>query len=46
LFDFWTDDVRRDHVDVMVAPAGNHVLKARLALQGMRPEVFVEDVQA
>lgn len=44
-FDFWTE-VRRDFVDIMVSPVQSYVMKAQLALRGMKSETFIPDVQA
>ena len=43
--DFWTDEVRRDSVDVMVSPDQEHHFRAQLYLHSMRSEVMIADVQ-
>jgi hypothetical protein len=43
--DFWTDEVRRNAVDVMVSPDQAHHFRAQLYLHSMRSEVMIDDVQ-
>jgi hypothetical protein len=43
--DFWTDEIRRNSVDVMVSPIQSHILKAELFLNKMKSEVLIPNVQ-